>query len=159
MRRLGVGTRARIIERRRGQSQSRAWWLKEAEGRGKAEKMGKQAREAHISERTSLGSSDRRKMVPRTEIAHTMTYNYRAPIDGVERALWLAPDRHRAGERVRRESLGEKWKCLITIGNWFENLIFIDRRASRDFSGEATADGSGKRRPERGWKLRWLTST
>jgi hypothetical protein len=42
--------------------------------RGKERKNGgKQAREVHISERTSLGSSDRRKMVPRTEIA-TMTY-------------------------------------------------------------------------------------
>jgi hypothetical protein len=76
--------------------------------------MGKQAREAHISERTSLGSSDRRKMVPRTEIAHTMTYNYRAQIDGVERALWLAPDRQKAGERVREP----RRKMEMSDNNW-----------------------------------------
>lgn len=49
-------------------------------------------------------SSDRRKMVPRTEIAHTMTYNYRAPIER-GRALFLACARQ------------FHEKCLITIGN------------------------------------------
>jgi hypothetical protein len=53
-------------------------------------------------------------MVPRTEIAHTMTYNYRAPIDGVERALWLAPDRQKAGERVREP----RRKMEMSDNNW-----------------------------------------
>lgn len=69
-------------------------------------------------------SSDRRKMVPRTEIAHTMTYTIIGRRStGLGRLVFGL--RQTVSERAKERAR----KCLITIGNWFENLIFIDRRA------------------------------
>lgn len=80
--------------------------------RERSGKMGETSQGSSYFREDFPWSSDRRKMVPRTEIAHTIV-SWRIQLSGADRALFYsAYARHSA-------ALDRQW-------NWFENLIFID---------------------------------